>query len=556
MLKRIAITNYLLIDELELDLRKGFTAITGETGSGKSILIGALALAMGERADGGVARDPSKRCVIELEVEVKKLDLESWCERNEVPFEAPMLLRRQLDPGSSPGIGGRSRAFVNDTPVRLEQLRELGERLVHVHSQHHTLLLNDTGFQLGLIDHYAGLNEYLRGYAERYSAWKKLRAELDAVREEEARSQSDLDYLRFQLEELESAQLVADEQPSLEQALARAENASELISALQSIEQGISGDEGVLAPLSHLRQVLAKAAKLDTSVSGLNDRLTSVAIELKDIADEAEQQSAQVSLDPKEAERLRERLDTLIRLQQKHRVRDTDGLLALRDDLRERTRHIGSLSERIGVVEAEERKIFTDVEKRASGIRAARLKALDPLSAQVTEQLQDLGMPHARFVFDHKPVEIGPNGMDQVRALFTANKDRSPALLDKVASGGELSRVMLALISLAAESKSLPTVVFDEIDTGVSGETANRVGALMARMAKDRQVIAITHLPQIASKADTHLLVSKDHEAANVTTSIRPLLAEERVNALAEMLSGKKTSKAAVENARELLKGR
>ncbi|MBL7985540.1 MAG: hypothetical protein JNM91_11105, partial [Flavobacteriales bacterium] len=386
---------------------------------------------------------------IELEVEVRKLDLESWCERNEVPFESPLLLRRQLDPG------GRSRAFVNDTPVRLEQLRELGERLVHVHSQHHTLLLNDAGFQLGLIDHYAGLNEHLRGYAERYSAWKKLRVELDTVREEEARSQSELDYLRFQLDELESAQLVADEQPTLEQALARAENAGELIYALQSIEQGISGDDGMLAPLSHLRQVLAKAAKLDTSVSGLNDRLASVAIELKDIADEAEQQSAQVSIDPKEAERLRERLDTLIRLQQKHRVRDTEGLLALRDDLRERTRHIGSLSERIGVLEGEERTLFTDVEKRANGIRAARLKALGPLSAQVTEQLQDLGMPHARFVFDHKPVDIGPNGMDQVRALFTANKDRAPAPLDKVASGGELSRVMLALISLAAESKAL-----------------------------------------------------------------------------------------------------
>ncbi len=550
MLKRISIRNYLLIDELELDLRKGFTTITGETGSGKSILIGALALAIGERADPGIARDTTKRCVIELEVDVKKLGLEDWCEQNEVALESPMILRRQLDPG------GRSRAFVNDTPVRLEQLRELGEHLVHVHSQHHTLLLNDAAFQLGLVDHYAALNDDLRSYSERYSAWKKLRGELDAMREEEARSQSEVDYLKFQLEELEAAQLVADEQPGLEQALDRAENAGELISALRSIEQGISGDEGLLAPLSHLRQLLAKAAKLDASISGLNDRLNSVAIELKDVADEAEQQSAHVSIDPKEAERLRERLDTLIRLQLKHRVRDTEGLITLRDDLRERTRHIGSLSERIATLEGEERTLFSDVEKRAQRISAARLKALKPLSGQVTEQLQELGMAHAHFVFDHKTVEVGPNGMDQVRALFTANKDRSPAPLDKVASGGELSRVMLALISLAAESKSLPTVIFDEIDTGVSGETANRVGALMARMAKDRQVIAITHLPQIASKADTHLLVSKDHEAEEVTTSIRPLLAEERVEALAQMLSGKKTSKAAVENARELLKRR
>jgi DNA repair protein RecN (Recombination protein N) len=550
MLRRISITNYLLIDGLELDLRKGFTTITGETGSGKSILIGALGLAMGERADAGIARDPGKRCVIELEVEAKKLGLEGWCEQNQVAWESPMILRRQLDPG------GRSRAFVNDTPVRLEQLRELGERLVHVHSQHHTLLLNDTGFQLGLVDHFAGLNDDVRGFGERYAAWKKLRGELDAMREEEARSQSELDYLRFQLEELETAQLVTDEQPGLEQALARAENAGELISALQALESGISGDEGILAPLSRLRQLLAKPAKLDASIGGLNERLGSVAIELKDIADEAERQSAHLSIDPKEAERLQERLDLLIRLQQKHRVRDTEGLIALRDDLRQRTRHIGSLSERIETLEGEERTLFGDLEKRAQRVSATRVKALSPLSGQVTEQLQELGMPHAQFVFDHKTVEIGPNGIDQVRALFTANKDRSPAPLDKVASGGELSRVMLALISLAAESKSLPTVIFDEIDTGVSGETANRVGALMARMAKDRQVIAITHLPQIASKADTHLLVSKDHEAEQVTTSIRPLLAEERVNALAQMLSGKKTSKAAVENARELLKGR
>lgn len=550
MLRRISISNYLLIDSLELDLRKGFTTITGETGSGKSILIGALALAMGERADAGMSRDAGKRCVIELEVDVRKLGLEGWCEQHEVAYESPMLLRRQLDPG------GRSRAFVNDTPVRLEQLRELGEKLVHVHSQHHTLLLNDATFQLGLVDHFAKLDTELTGYLDHYSAWKKLRTQLDTMREEEARSQSELDYLRFQLEELEVAQLVADEQPGLEQALARADNAGELISALTSIEQGINGDEGALAPLAHLRQVLAKAARLDASVGVLNERLNSVSIELKDIANEAERQSTHVSIDPKEAERLRERLDTLIRLQQKHRVRDTEGLIALRDDLRERTRHIGSLTERVAALEGEERTLFVDVEQRAERISSARVKALKPLSAQVTDQLQELGMPHAQFVFDHKVMEIGPNGIDQVRALLTANKDRSPAPLDKVASGGELSRVMLALISLAAESRSLPTVIFDEIDTGVSGETANRVGALMARMAKDRQVIAITHLPQIASKADTHLLVSKDHEAEEVTTSIRPLLAEERVEALAQMLSGKKTTKAAVENARELLKGK
>lgn len=550
MLRRIAIRNYLLIDELDLPVRKGFTAITGETGSGKSILIGALGLAMGERADAGIARDATKRCVIELEVDVKRLGLEEWCGKNDVPFEPTTILRRQID------AGGRSRAFVNDTPVRLEQLRELGERLVHIHSQHHTLLLNDVSFQLGLLDHVAGLSGEVSAYTEDHGRWRTSKAELDALRAEEARAQSEIDYLRFQLEELDAAQLVAGEQPELERSLARAEHAEELITTLQGLEQGVNGERGLLVVLSHLRQMLAKAARIDASVQGLGDRLNSVTIELKDIADEAERLSGHITVDPKEAARLRERLDTLLRLQQKHRVPDVEGLIALRDELRGRTGRIGSLSERIAELEGTERSMFSALEMRAKGISAARVRTTRPLAEQVTAQLKDLGMPHAQFVFEHRIEPIGANGIDSVKALFSANRDRPPAPLDKVASGGELSRVMLALIGLAAESKSLPTVIFDEIDTGVSGETANRVGALMARMAKDRQVIAITHLPQIASKADTHLLVSKDHEATEVTTSIRPLLAEERVNALAEMLSGKKTTKAAVENARELLKGR
>ncbi len=550
MLRRISIQNFLLIDELELDLSKGFTTITGETGSGKSILIGALGLAIGERADGAVARDASKRCVIEIEVEVKKLALDAWCDENHIPCESPMILRRQLDPG------GRSRAFVNDTPIRLEQLRELGERLVHVHSQHQTLLLNDPGFQLGLIDHFAEQTAQVRSYAEQFHSWKRKRAELDALREEEAKAQSELDYLRFQLDELEATRLVPDEQPALEQSLARADHAEELAGALQTLEQGINGDDGLLTLLAAMRQHLAKSSRLDVGVLGLHDRLSSVAIEFKDIANEAERLAAHVSIDPKEAERLRERLDTLIRLQLKHRVRDVESLIALREDLRERTQRIGSLGDRINTLEGEEHAMFADVDKQARSISGKRVKAIDPLAQQVTELLKDLGMPHAVFAFDHGNIAHTSTGIDHVGARFSANKDRAPAPLDKVASGGELSRVMLALISLAAESKALPTVIFDEIDTGVSGETAHRVGSLMARMAKDRQVIAITHLPQIASKADTHLLVSKDHEAEHVTTHIRPLDAEQRVHVLAGMLSGKKTSKAAVENARELLKGK
>lgn len=550
MLQRISIGNYLLIDRLQLELRSGFTSITGETGSGKSILIGALGLAMGERADPAVVRDAGKRCVIELEVDVHGVGVEDWCGRNEVPYESPMILRRQIEPG------GRSRAFVNDTPVRLEQLRELGERMVHVHSQHHTQLLNDPAFQLELVDDTAGLGDEVGTYREKHATWRKLRNDLEAVREEEARSRTEVEYLRFQLDELEGAQLLPDEQSGLETALARADNTSELIGAFDAVAQGLQGDEGLLGPLAELRKAMGKAARIDTAAHGLSDRLEQVMVELKDIANEAERMGAQVNIDPREADRMRERLDLLLRLQHKHRSRDVNALIALRDDLRERARHIASFSDRISGLEGEERTLFSDLEARATRISKARAKAMKPLAEQVTAQLSELGMPHACFVLEHSTTPIGPHGTDGVRALFSANKDRAPAPLDKVASGGELSRVMLALISLVAASRSLPTVIFDEIDTGVSGETANRVGALMARMARTRQVIAITHLPQIASKADTHLLVSKDHGAEEVTTSIRPLDAEQRVKALAEMLSGKKTSKAAEENARELLKGR
>lgn len=550
MLKRLSITNYLLIDRLELDLGDGLTIITGETGSGKSIVIGALGLAMGGRADAGLARDPEQRCIIELEVGVKGLGLEAWCEAAGVPYEDPLIIRRQLDPG------GRSRAFVNDTPVRLEQLRELGERLIHVHSQHHTLLLNDARFQLGLVDHVAGQSKAVAAYRTDFRAWRAVADELERVREEEARGRAELDYLAFQLDELDQARLKEGEQEELEADLERADHAGEIQQALQATDQGIGGDDGLLHAIAALRQQLGRAARHDAGANELLTRLNSAAIELKDIGAEAERLAAGVTLDPRAAERMRERLDVLLRLQQKHRAKDTAALLVQREDLRARTTRMGSLSGRIAELEGQEASMRQHLLAAAERISAARRNAIPELSTEVVVQLKKLGMPHARFEITYQATEPGPHGTDAVRALFSANKDRAPEPLDKVASGGELSRVMLALIGLSAESLGLPTVVFDEIDTGVSGEVADRVGELMARMGRKRQVIAITHLPQIASKADVHLLVSKDHAAEVVTTRIRPVHAEERVQVLAQMLSGRKMTQAALENARELLKGK
>ncbi len=549
MLRRLSITNYLLIESLELDLNGGLTIITGETGSGKSILIGALALAMGERAEAGAQRDPTKRCVIELEVDLNGIDLAAWFNAAEIPMERYSILRRQIDPG------GRSRAFVNDTPVKLEQLRELGEQLVHVHSQHHTLLLNDARFQLGLVDHVAGQRDTVVEYAARYAGWRELTHHLTALREQEALAQGELDFLRFQLEELEEARLLPDEQPAIEQELARADHAEELIQGLRSVEEGVGGDAGILALLARLRQALAKPARLDTNIHALWERLNSAHVELKDIGEEAERISGSITMDPARAGQLRERLDVILRLQQKHRVKTADELITLREELRTRVDGIGSLSEQIAAIEKEEGTAQKVVWDMAKSLSRARIAAVKPLANKVETILQDLGMPHAVFQFEHRTGAPGPQGIDSVRAVFSANKDRAPAPLDKVASGGELSRVMLALISLAADSQDLPTVIFDEIDTGVSGEVADRVGSLMARMGKERQVLAITHLPQIASKANTHLVVSKEQGEESATTSIRAVTAEERVEALAQMLSGRKLTKAAVENARVLLKG-
>lgn len=553
MLCNLHIRNYLLIQELDLDLRKGLTIITGETGSGKSILIGALGLAMGERADPSTMRDTTQRCIVELEVDLQALELEPLFAKRGWSYEVRTLLRRQLDPG------GRSRAFINDVPVKLEDLRELGAELIHIHSQHHTLLLNTPRFQLGLVDHFAAQQAQVAAYGEKYALLRTCSTELRTLIEDEARSRSEADLLDFQLNELDQAKPVADEQEDLEQDLARAEHAEELTQALASVDEGLAADQGMLVQLARLKQLLARAARIDGRVKSILERLESASIELKDVALEAGSLSTSFALDPAGSERMRERLDLLIRLQQKHRVSSNTELIAIQENLRERLGSIASLGERINEAKAREQALFKAAKELALELSKGRVKALKPLGNKVEKLLRELGMPHAVFQFEHritpcdKVEDLTANGIDSVKALFSANKDRAAAPLDKVASGGELSRVMLALISLAADSQDLPTVVFDEIDTGVSGEVADRVGTLMARMGEQRQVLAITHLPQIASKAHQHLLVFKHSLKDTVETRIEELDPEKRVEAIAQMLSGRKLTKAALENARVLM---
>jgi DNA repair protein RecN (Recombination protein N) len=548
MLRRLHIRNYLLMEELDLPLHKGLSIITGETGSGKSIIIGALGLAMGERAETSVLRDPEKRCIIELEAALEGLGLEDWFSAAELPYESTALLRRQLEPN------GRSRAFINDTPVRLEQLRELGAHLVHVHSQHHTLLLNNARFQLGLLDHAAGQAAQVARYGTIHRRWLAVQRELALLKDAAARSGAELEFLRFQIDELSAAALLPDEQAGLEQDLLRAEHSDELVQALAAVGEGVEGDRGALEIVAKLRQTLSRAARMDTGVKALMDRLESVQIELKDIGAEAGSLASSVEVDPAQAMKLQERLDLLLRLQQKHRVRSNSELIALHHQLVERAAGMEMQEERIPQLEQEEALLREQVLGTAAALSKGRLKAGRELARKVERILHELGMEQAVFQFEQRTLETpGPQGLDALRALFSANKDRAAAPLDKIASGGELSRVMLAIISLTADSQDLPTVIFDEIDTGVSGEVADRVGTRMAQMARDRQVIAITHLPQIASKAAHHMLVAREARTAGSRSTITLLDPEQRVEAIAQMLSGRKLSKAALENARVLL---
>ncbi|MCB0791806.1 MAG: DNA repair protein RecN [Flavobacteriales bacterium] len=548
MLVHLSLKNYLLIESLELDLRAGLTIITGATGSGKSVLIGALGLAMGERG-GQVALDPGRRCVIELECTLTGLDhLHAWFEREGVPFEERTILRRQFEPG------GRSRAFINDTPVRLEQLRELAMALVHIHSQHHTRLLNDPAFVLELVDHEAGSAALASGQAVSYAEWKVAHADLVRAQEEEERATQELDYLRFQLEELDAADLRPNERTLLQGELARAEHAGEVLEGMRSVEEGLTGEGGLLAILARMRQALYGPAREVPDIRTLVGRLESAGIELKDLADDASRMAEATEIDPEHTRRLRERMDLLLRLEQKHRSDGTDALIVLREELRGRVASLGSLGERITELRRKEEQAGTSMRSSALALSKARKAVIRGLSAKVEEVLHDLGMPGAIFRFAHRTVDPGPTGMDLVHVLFSADPDREPMRLEKVASGGELGRVMLALLGLVADSRRLPTVVFDEIDTGVSGEVADRVGDRMARMAGERQVLAITHLPQIAGKADDHLLVVKDGPSSGTRTHVERLDREARIQALAQMLSGKRTSKAALANARELLK--
>ncbi len=549
MIQSLYIRNYLLIDHLELDFSSGFITITGETGAGKSILMGALSLILGQRVDTSVLKLKDAKCIVEGTFKPGDR-VRAIFEANDLDFEQPTILRREIAPG------GKSRAFINDTPVNLPLLKEVGKLLVDIHSQHQNLRLNDHLYQMEVITHMAGVDKELSRYRDTYSDFKEITKELERVTKETSALKEELEYMQFQFNELESAQLLEGEMEELEADLQRAEHAEEIRAALFE-SSGYLSDEssGILDRLRASLLQLQKIARLYTPSREMATRMESVYIELKDIASELEIETGKAGLEPGELEKLRERMDLLFGLMQKHRVQELNELIILRNQLGDKIEDLSFSDEKIGQLEQQRTALQHSLEQQAGLLHKKRVSAAKVMQTRVEEQLQQLGIPNARFMVDLVKTEsFDVNGSDQVRFLFSANKQLSLEEISRVASGGEVSRLMLCIKSMVSDRKDMPTLIFDEIDAGVSGEIADKVGGIMDHLAEGRQVMAITHLPQVASRGAEHFVVYKEDTVDATYTRIRKLQPEERITEIARMLSGEELSEEALSNARVLLR--
>ncbi len=549
MLASLHIQNYALIDSAEIELGPGFTIITGETGAGKSILLGALGLLLGDRADANALFDKSRKCVVEGKFTVNKFDLRKLFEENDLDYSDDTIIRREVT------AEGKSRAFVNDTPVNISFLKQLSTKLMDVHSQHETLTLTNSAFQLTALDAVAGNGKLLSEYRDRFSAYKKVAVKLNQLKEIEAQSKKDVDYFTFQFEELDSIGLKELEQDELESELKTLENAEAIKGGLMNASVSLSGaDENLVAGILAVKNSIAQLAKFNPKVAVLADRLTSVVIELEDIACETDGLNDEIIYDPKRIAVVNERLDSIYRLQHKHGVRTVTELIVLCEDLRLKIDAITSMEAQLMFAEKELEVAFNAVKETGEKLAKKREDAAPVLSKEVKEMLVELGMPSAQLkVSIERMAEPKESGFDKVTFLFTANKGAELQPLNKVASGGELSRLMLSLKAMLSKSASLPTIIFDEIDTGISGDIAAKAGAIMHRMGAQMQVITITHLPQVASKGDAHLFVFKEEVNKKTVSRIKQLTDKQRIEEIAKMLSAGKPGEAARENAKELL---
>lgn len=549
MLTHLSIQNYALIDDVDVSFSAGFTTITGETGAGKSILLGALALVLGKRADLGSLKDPAAKCIVEAEFDLTPYVLRPFFEENDLDYEDRTLLRREILPS------GKSRAFVNDTPITLDLLKGLGAQLVDIHSQHQTLQLTERDFQRKVIDALAGNGETLQAYRTHLAAYRKALEALQSLQAFQANAAQEQEYHLFLLKELEAAALNTGMQEALEAECEQLSHVEQIITQLSQGYQLLHDEQvGVLGKLADLKRVFQSLAHFGPAYQTLNERLQAVFIETDDLAAELEQLKEGVTAHPERLEAVNAQLQQLYALQKKHQVTTVADLIATREQLAKEVQDVANVEERIAEKEAQVSQLTTQLEACALKLYEARKAVIPTLKSQLQENLSALGMPSATFKIGVTPSStFTAHGKDELVFLFSANKGTSYGALKKVASGGELSRIMLAIKSILAQYEQLPTLVFDEIDTGVSGEISTRMGDIMQQMSQTLQVFSITHLPQVASKGQQQFKVYKEESEQGTATRIRPLSPEERITELAEMLGGKTLSPSAIAHAKQLL---
>lgn len=548
MLTRLSINNYALIDRLEVNFDSGLSIITGETGAGKSILLGALGLILGNRADTSALLNKSAKCVVEGEFDIAAYKLEKFFISNDLDYDERTVIRREINPE------GKSRAFVNDTPVTLQLLRDLTSQLIDIHSQHETLSLNTGRFQIDLLDVMANNKTATEIFSKRFFAWKELLKTLSEKKEMAAKAAAEQGYLRFQLEELNSINPSSGELKSLEEESETLSHAQQIQESLCMAVNLLSESENNLLSLFHSADDYVKqAARFHKPAEMLRQRMESVKAELKDIVAELEELAEKTELNPERLQWVEERMDALNRLCQKHRVKDADELVQKKIELEQKLNSFESLDAEIEKLEKETSKEEADLLKSAGAISAKRKSAAVTLEKELSKMLASVGIPDGRIRFEFETALLNETGMDNVSLLFSANKGVEPAPVQKAASGGELSRLMLCIKALMAEHTSLPAIIFDEIDTGISGSIAMKVGNIIRQMADKMQVIAITHLPQMAGKGHAHYHVYKEKKNNMAATRIQLLNGEERIREIARMLTGDRITDAGLKNARELM---
>ena len=549
MITHLSISNYALIRKLDINFSNGLSVITGETGAGKSILLGALSLILGNRADSQILLDKTKKCVIEGTFNIKDYNLIPFFKENDLDYDDNTLLRREINKS------GKSRAFINDTPVNLNLIKELGDKLVNIHSQNKTVTLNNSDFQLAVVDSYVNKNDVLKQYRFGFKNYSEKKKKLNGLIEKENKSKSDQDYFQFQFDELEKANLDPNEFNNIEKELELLNHHEEIKTNLAGISQILDNKElNIISQLNEALSLIKNISEYNNDFENFHKRVESNLIDLRDLSSEIESIGESIIYDPKRITELNNNIDIVFHLQQKHRVNSVNKLIAIKDNLSEKLNEISSLENEINNLKKEISVIEIELTKLAKLISLSRGEAIPKIEKNITELLVELGMPDGRFKVEQiKFNELTIDGFDKVKFLFNANKGGMLSDMSKIASGGELSRLMLSIKSLISQKNLLPTIIFDEIDSGVSGNIANKVGVILKKISQTMQVIAITHLPQIAGMGDLHYLVFKDSEKEITESRIKLISADERINEIAKMLSGSKISEIALQNAKELL---